>query len=129
MTDNYIPAAKSFRCTHGRRGIFLLRLEQNSETELWSWHMVFAGHPTVCPPHLQDAFSSPQEYVSAQICAIAAEQQAYALSAVYEDWYLKNRSLLRSAACKVSISPQQLSTCFAGRLQASTEMWSRHMRI
>ena len=95
--NNYIPAAIAFRCTHGRRGIFFLRLEKNSETQLWSWQMVFAGHPSVCPPHLQDVLSSAQEYVSAQICAIAAEQQAYALSATYEEWYSKNR-LLRSAA-------------------------------
>jgi hypothetical protein len=97
MNNNYIPAAQTFNCTHGRRGIFLLRLEQNPETELWSWHMVFAGHPDACPPNLREVLSSPKEYTSGNICRVAAEQQAYALSAVHEDWWLKNRSLLRSA--------------------------------
>ena len=95
--DNYIASAKTFNCTHGRRGIFLLRLEQDTETALWSWHMVFAGHPDVCPEHLQEVLSSPQGFVDANICRIDAEQQAMALSAAHEQWYSKNRSLLRSA--------------------------------
>lgn len=82
--DNLIPAAQTFNCTHGRRGIFLLRLEQGAETKLWRWHMVFAGHPSVCPEHLQDVLSSPQGFVSANICRIDAEQQAMALSAAHE---------------------------------------------
>lgn len=96
--ENYIPAAQSFNCTHGRRGVFLLRLEPDTETKLWSWHMVFAGHPSACPEHLQEVISSPQGFVSANICRIDAEQQAYARSAAHEQWYFENRKLLRSAS-------------------------------
>jgi hypothetical protein len=98
MPDSYISAAQSFDCTHGRRGIFLLRLERNPNTDRWSWHMVFAGHPSVCPEHLQEVISSPQGFVDANICRIDAEQQAYALSAAHEAWYFKNRKLLRTAS-------------------------------
>lgn len=95
MNSNLIPAAKSFNCTHGRVGVFLLRLERTPS--LWHWHMVFAGHPDVCPEHLQEVLSSPQGFVTAEICRVAAEQQAYALSAAHDQWYYQNRKLLRSA--------------------------------
>jgi hypothetical protein len=98
MNNNYIPAAQQFACTHGRRGIFLLRLERDPKDNLCYWHMVFAGHPSVCPEHLQEVISSPQGFVDANICRIDAEQQAYALSAAHETWYFKNRKLLRSAS-------------------------------
>ena len=96
MLDNLIPAAQDFNCTHGRCGVFLLRLEKNIEDSLWYWHMVFAGRPSICPEHLQEVFSSPQGFVDGKICRVAAEQQAYALTAAHEQWYYANRPLIRS---------------------------------
>lgn len=96
--NNLIPAAQTFKCTHGRRGVFLLRLEQDKATNLWFWHMVFAGHPDICPDHLKSVISSTEGFITPNICRVAAEQQAYALTAAHEQWYCQNRKLLRSAS-------------------------------
>lgn len=80
MNSNLIPSAQTFNCTHGRVGDFFLSLIQNPKTQRWSWQIVFAGNPRVCPPELNKIIASERDHVWANQCLGEATQVIYKLT-------------------------------------------------
>lgn len=89
--NNYIPAAQTFNCTHGRINDFFLRLEKNLESDQWTWHMVYAGSSNVCPDSLKEVITSQLDYPNAALCKNAAVEESQRLSDLAFNEYLKNK--------------------------------------
>lgn len=89
--NNYTPAAQTFNCTHGRINDFLLRLEKNPESDRWTWHMVYAGNPAVCPDSLKEVITSQLDYPNAVLCRNAAVEESRRLSDLAFNEYLAKK--------------------------------------